>query len=140
MLGEFETVEIRGERLVRVRLFDSRYGVANLHGQRWPSCVFDEVMTEAVALRLSFDLWRDNLPCWMEKVDKEVADELARYQNQVGRELTREEVEEIHESPKMHCWIRWCKETHDHNAKRLRAQGWVLIEYKPGNWRWERKQ
>ena len=75
-----------------------------------------------------------------EKVDKEVADELARYQNQVGRELTREEVEEIHESPKMHCWIRWCKETHDHNAKHLRAQGWVLIEYKPGNWRWERKQ
>ena len=99
MLGEFETVEIGGERLVRVRLFDSRYGVANLHGRRWPSCAFDEVMTEAVALRLSFDLWRDTLPCWMEKVDKEVADELARYQNQVGRELTREEVEEIHESP-----------------------------------------
>lgn len=51
------------------------------------------------------------LPCWMEKVDKEVADELARYQNQVGRELTREEIEEIHESPKMHCWIRWCSKT-----------------------------
>jgi hypothetical protein len=85
MLGEFQTVEIGGERLVRVRLFDSRYGVANLHGQRWPSCVFDEVMTEAVALRLSFDLWRDVTPCWMARLNKEVADELARYRKQVGR-------------------------------------------------------
>jgi hypothetical protein len=72
MLGEFETVEIGGERLVRIRLFDSRYGVANLHGRRWPSCVFDEVTTEAVALRLSFDLWRDTVPCWMGRVHKEV--------------------------------------------------------------------
>jgi hypothetical protein len=191
MLGEFQTVEIGGERLVRVRLFDSRYGVANLHGQRWPSCVFDEVMTEAVALRLSFDLWRDIVPCWQsprrakkqrpagkfssraalnakvspeeeaelptrfqrdqtviehnketktDRVDKEVADELARYRTQVGRELTAEETAEIMRSPKMHCWIRWCKSTHEHNKKRLVAEGWVQVEYEPGNWRWEKKQ
>jgi hypothetical protein len=72
MLGEFETVQIDGERLVRIRLFDSRWGFANLHGRRWSSCVFDEVMTEAVALRLSFDLWRDIVPCWMRRVHKKV--------------------------------------------------------------------
>lgn len=35
-------------------------------------CIFDEVVTEAVALRLSFDLWRDVIPCWMGRVRKEV--------------------------------------------------------------------
>jgi hypothetical protein len=54
--------------------------------------------------------------------------------------LTAEEVEEIHQSPKMHCWIHWCKSTHEHNKKRLVAEGWVQVEYEPGNWRWERKQ
>ena len=205
MLGEFETVHIEGERLVRVRLFDCRYGVANLQGRL--SCVFDEVMTEAVALRLSFDLWRDVVPCWMgrvykevklspiealmeeygapmtrdeyvrwnnlgknakvcpeeeaelpirfqsgqtvieqsketnaDRVDNEVRDELIRYQMQVGRELTANEVEEIHQSPKMHGYIRWRKECFKHDAKRLRADGWAWTEWKAGNWRWERKQ
>jgi hypothetical protein len=139
MLGEFETVEIAGERL-RIRLFDSRCGGANLHGRRWPWCVFDEVTTEAVALPLSFDLWHDVAPCWMGwRAGKEVADELIRYQKQVGRELTAEEVEEIHRSPKMHAYIRWKKKCFEHDSKRLRAEGWMLVDYKPENWRWERK-
>jgi hypothetical protein len=75
-----------------------------------------------------------------DRVDKEVADELARYQKQVGRELTSKEVEEIMRSPKMHGWIRWCKLTSEHNKKRLVAEGWIQVEFKPGNWRWERKQ
>jgi hypothetical protein len=190
MLGEFETVQIDGERLIRVRLFDSRYGVANLQGRRWPSCVFDEVTTEAVALQLSFDLWRDVVPCWMrihkkvrrspiealmhefaadmtrdeyirwnnlgkdvtaspeeeaelptrfqsaqmgtrcdndrtDWVDQEVAEELIRYRKQVGHELTGEEIQEIHQSPRMHGWIRFCKVTHEHNSARLRTEGWV---------------
>jgi len=72
MLAEFETVKIDNERLARVRLFDSRHGVANLHGRRWPSCVFDEVTTEAVALQLSFDLWREVVPCWLRLADKKI--------------------------------------------------------------------
>ena len=74
-----------------------------------------------------------------DRVDKEVADELARYQKQVGRELTRKEVEEVHRSPKMHGWIRWCKSTHEHNKKRLVAEGRMQVEYKPGYWQWLRK-
>jgi hypothetical protein len=74
-----------------------------------------------------------------ENIDKEVVDELARYRKQVGRELTQKEVEEIHESPQMHGWIRWCKSTYEHNKKRLVAEGWVQFEYKPGCWQWVRK-
>ena len=35
-----------------------------------PSCVFDEVMTEAVALGLAFDLWREMCSCagWGETI------------------------------------------------------------------------
>ena len=206
MLGEFEIVEIGGEKLVRVRLSEPRSGVAR-HSGGQTHWIFDEVVTEAVALRLSFYLWRDVTPCWMRKVDtevrltplealmqecgapmtrdeyirwntlgrtvnvspeeeaelpnrfqrsqprlehdkapkddrvdQEVLDELARYQKVVGRELTAEELEEIQRSPKMRCWIRWCKSTHEHNKKQLIAEGWVPVEYKPGNWRWERKQ
>jgi hypothetical protein len=92
MLGEFETVEINGARLVRVRLFDSRYGVANLHGRRWPSCVLDEVMTEAVALRLSFDLWRDIVPCWMGRVTKRVTlSSIEALMLEYGAPMTRDE-------------------------------------------------
>lgn len=207
MLGEFETVQIDGERLIRVRLFDSRYGVANLQGRRSPSCVFDEVMTEAVALRLSFDLWRDVVPCWGKRVykkvrrsaikalmhefgapmtrdeyirwnnlgknvavspeeeaelptrfqrgradvehssearthevDQDVADELIRYQKEVRCELTAEEMDEIRWPPRLHGWIRFCKANHEHNSARLRAEGWTFVEYKPGEWRWERKE
>jgi len=207
MLGEFETIQIDGERLIRVRLFDSHRGVANLHGRRWASCVFDEVMTEAVALRLSFDLWRDVIPCWVKRtrpkskvspiealmeeygasitreeyirwnnlgknvkvspeeeaelpmrfqtsqtgtgygkgrtgdwVDKEVSEELIRYRKQVGRELTAEEIGEIRQFPRMHAWIRFCRANHEHNSALLRAEGWELVEYKPGNWRWEKKR
>jgi hypothetical protein len=71
-------------------------------------------------------------------LDKAVQTELIRYQKHVGRELTGEEVEEIHQSPRMHGWIRFCKTNHKHNSAGLRAQGWVWVEYKPGNWRWER--
>jgi len=75
-----------------------------------------------------------------DRVDNEVADERIRYQKRVGRELTPEEIEEIHQSPKMHGWIRFCRANHGHNSARLRAEGWELVECKPGNWRWERKQ
>jgi hypothetical protein len=190
MLGKFEMAMVDGEKLIRVEVFDTQRGVCS-HSRRVPRCLIDEVVTEAVALRLSFDLWRDIVPCWQsprrakkqrpagkfssraalnakvspeeeaelptrfqrdqtviehnketktDRVDKEVADELARYRKQVGRELTAKEVEEIHQSPKMHCWIRWCKSTHEHNKKRLVAEGWVQVEYEPGNWRWEKKQ
>jgi hypothetical protein len=67
-------------------------------------------------------------------VDNEVADELIRYQKQVGRELTAEEVNEIHQSPKMHGWIRFCKTNHEHNSARRRAQGWTLSEGDHGHW------
>jgi hypothetical protein len=70
MLAKFEAFKIGNQRLVRVRLFDSRWGVANLHGQRWPLTLFDEVMTEAIALRLSFDIWRDIVPCWQHRVQR----------------------------------------------------------------------
>jgi hypothetical protein len=189
MLGKFEVVMVDGEKLIRVEVFDTQRGVCPHSDRRAPLCLIDEVVTEAVALRLSFDLWRDIVPCWQSprrakkqrpagkfssraalnakvspeeeaelptrfqrdqtviehnketKTDRvEVADELARYRKQVGRELTAKEVEEIHQSPKMHCWIRWCKSTHEHNKKRLVAEGWVQVEYEPGNWRWEKKQ
>jgi hypothetical protein len=73
------------------------------------------------------------------KLDQEVADELARYQKEVGRELTLKEVKEVHQSPKMHGWIRWCKSTYEDNKRRLVAEGWVQFEYKPGYWQWVRK-
>jgi hypothetical protein len=190
MLGKFEVVMVDGEKLIRVEVFDTQRGVCS-HSRRVPRCLIDEVVTEAVALCLSFDLWRDIVPCWQspprakkqrpagkfssraalnakvspeeeaelptrfqrdqtviehkkepntDRVDKEVAAELARYRKQVGRELTAEETAEIMRSPKMHCWIRWCKSTHEHNKKRLVAEGWVQVEYEPGNWRWEKKQ
>lgn len=66
-------------------------------------------------------------------LDKEVQAELIRYQKQVRRELTAEEVKEIHRSPRMHGWIRFCKANHEHNSARLRAQGWVWVECKPRN-------
>jgi hypothetical protein len=75
-----------------------------------------------------------------DRIDIDVRAELARYQKQVGRELTAEETAGIMRSPKMHGWIRWCKLTSEHNKKRLVAEGWVQVEFKPGNWRWERKQ
>jgi hypothetical protein len=70
----------------------------------------------------------------MARLDKEVADELTRYRKVVGRELTETEIEEIHRYPKMHGWIRCCKLNHEHNAKRLRAQGYVLSEGTHGTW------
>lgn len=66
MLGKFETVEIAGEKLVRVRLSDPRSRAASHSGRR-AHCIFDEVVTEAVALRLSFDLWRDVTPAWQSR-------------------------------------------------------------------------
>lgn len=70
----------------------------------------------------------------MTTVDKEVERELKRYRQQVGRELTESEVTEIHRSPKMHGWVRHCRTNHEHNAKRLRAQGWCLSEGDHGYW------
>jgi hypothetical protein len=67
-------------------------------------------------------------------LEKQVQAELIRYQKQVGRELTAEEVEQIHRYPKMHGWIRFCKTNHEHNSARLRAQGWCLSEGDHGYW------
>ena len=73
-------------------------------------------------------------------LDKEVQAELIRYQKQVGRGLTAKEVEKIHQSPKMHGYIRWKKLCWEHDKKRLEREGWVWVTWKPGNWHWERKQ
>jgi hypothetical protein len=67
-------------------------------------------------------------------LDKEVQAELIRYQKQTSRELTAEEVKEIHQSPRMHGWIRFCTANHEHNSARLRAQGWTLSEGDHGYW------
>jgi hypothetical protein len=69
-----------------------------------------------------------------DEVDQVVAGELARYRKQVGRELTAEEIEQIHRSPTMHGWLRFCKANHEHNSVRLRAQGWTLSEGDFGVW------
>jgi hypothetical protein len=35
-------------------------------------------------------------------------------------------------------WIRWCRETSEHNARLLRAEGWEKIETQHGVWQWRR--
>ena len=68
------------------------FHLANLHGRRWPFCVFDEVTTEAVALRLSFDLWRDVAPCWMGRVQKRVKlSPVEALLRECGAPMTRDE-------------------------------------------------
>jgi hypothetical protein len=65
-------------------------------------------------------------------VDTEVMEELQRHRDRVGRELSCEEVKEIHRHPRMHGWIRYCRTNHEHR----KAQGWVLV---PGlvGWQWK---
>lgn len=74
----------------------------------------------------------------MADLDREVQDELQRHRVRVGRAFCAEEIVQIHQSPKMHGWIRFCKANHEHNARRLRSEGWSQVEIKPGVWGWER--
>lgn len=64
MVSEFEVMAVAGQKLVRVRLSDACRGVANLHGQRWPSTIFHEVVSEREALTMCLHLWDDTEPCW----------------------------------------------------------------------------
>lgn len=73
-------------------------------------------------------------------IDREVELELETHRRRVGRELTAEEIRDIHRSPTHHGWIRHCKANHEHNSKRLRAEGWVQVETAPGVWEWRRAQ
>lgn len=78
------------------------------------------------------------------KIDQEVAEELQRHRVRVrlehGRDLSVDEVKEIHRSPKRHGWIRHCKANHEHNAARLRSEGWSQVEIERGVWEWRKLQ
>jgi hypothetical protein len=65
MVSTFDIFFVHSERLVHVRLSDPRRGTVSLStGQRFNHVILDAVVTEARALQLSFDVWRDVIPCW----------------------------------------------------------------------------
>lgn len=93
MLGKFEMVTVNGEKLIRVEVFDDRGRPASHDGiKRAPLCLIDEVVAEEVALRLSFDLWRDVTPCWAGRVQKRVKlSPVEALMQECGAPMTREE-------------------------------------------------
>jgi hypothetical protein len=76
----------------------------------------------------------------MADLDKVVVAELVAHRRRVGRELSGDEIAEVHASPTHHGWIRYCQSNHEHNARRLRAQGYTLVERLPGVWGWGKVQ
>jgi hypothetical protein len=76
----------------------------------------------------------------MANLDKVVVAELIAHRRRVGRELSADEIAEVHASPTHHGWIRYCRSAHEHNARRLRGQGYTLVERLPGVWGWGKVQ
>jgi hypothetical protein len=91
-IGRFEMVMVNGEKLIRVEVFDARGRPVSHDGiKRAPLCIFDEIVTEAAALRLSFDLWRDITPCWMGRVQRVKLSPVEALMQEYGAPMTREE-------------------------------------------------
>lgn len=63
-ISKFEIATIEGERLFYVRLSDSKKGVADLHGSRWPSTVSELMLVEDECMILVLHSWDTYRPAW----------------------------------------------------------------------------
>jgi hypothetical protein len=60
----FEVVMVAGQKLVRVRLSETRRPAHTYTSQRWPSTIFHEVVSEREALTMALHFWDCTEPCW----------------------------------------------------------------------------